>query len=48
MSMQILNNSAVLLNFTLKLADGSVAESTQAHMENRRYFVLVMKAYRLL
>ncbi|TFT56558.1 FKBP-type peptidyl-prolyl cis-trans isomerase, partial [Proteus mirabilis] len=31
MSMQILNNSAVLLNFTLKLADGSVAESTQAH-----------------
>lgn len=31
MVMQVLNNSAVLLNFTLKLADGSVAESTQAH-----------------
>lgn len=31
MVMQVLNDSAVLLNFTLKLADGSVAESTQAH-----------------
>ncbi|HCH50569.1 TPA: FKBP-type peptidyl-prolyl cis-trans isomerase [Escherichia coli] len=31
MVMQVHKNSAVLLNFTLKLADGSVAESTQAH-----------------
>lgn len=31
MVMQVHNNSAVLLNFTLKLADGTVAESTQSH-----------------
>lgn len=31
MVMQVHTNSAVLLNFTLKLADGSVAESTQSH-----------------